>query len=501
MVDLTKLPQNMWIASQPAVVGGQKAGLGLPDGPNATWPAPKSSTTTPPGTIGLANQPTLGGGNSGGSGGGTGTGTGGGGGMTAQPTSLSQMPSWMPRGTYDLYQVDIPNNLTNIQQSWYRNPAWGGGAIYNPYWGWQNNNTIKSLYRQYGTQGNISDEEMMGWNLTKNMGQDWRQYADTLGYTPTWSELRSSGQLPSGGGGAGGGSGASFGSLADMMRFLVPLPEYSNNGMDGGAWALDGEPAQYGKILDPYSGDIAFQNQPKEWNQASSTLRGFAQTGNPVDIPEQWARATANANQMWNLGGMPTDTSEWYERAKAVAQRDTDDEIKEAIEQAGLTGTRWSTSMGRTSADIAGKNMATLGAEFARQTMEAQEAARQRQLAANEQLYGAGTGYAGLDTDARNRAMSAASGLTGLGQYMTRYPMDISNQMFQQGTVLQNQDQAAYAAQLQEFLRGANEYNPWLSYMMQLGTGQGIPQMYTPGVGSQLLSGLTSALPLAAAFI
>jgi hypothetical protein len=235
---------------------------------------------------------------------------------------------------------------------------------------------------------------------------------------------------------------------------------------------------------------------PPEWTQASSTLRGFSKTGNPVDIPDQWGNVTNNANRMWNTGGMATDTSDAYMKAKQVAERDTQDSIKQAIEQAGLTGNRWSSSMGRTASDIAGKNMAQLGSDFAGQAMSAQEAARQRQMSANEQLYGAGAGYAGLDTDSRNRALQAASGLTGLGQNMTQYPMQLSDQMFNQGTTMQNQNQAAYQAQLQEFLRGANENNPWLSMMMQLGTGQGIQQQYNPSAGSQWLSGLTSLLPM-----
>jgi hypothetical protein len=303
---------------------------------------------------------------------------------------------------YNLFQGDDKYNY--ITQDWWRDPSAGGGAIWNDYWGWQDQNTIKDLY---GGQG-ASDQDFQNWTgLTKNMGQDWRQYADQLGFTPTWAELGASGVT-------GDGTRATGDVSFTNIYGADPIPEYTNDGMSGiGDETTKATTANLGDMVSDVYGST---QMPEDWNTASNVLSSFANTGNAVDIPEQWAQTTANANEMWNTGGMATDTSDAYLKAKAVADRNREDDIKQAMEQSGLRGNRWSSSALRTAADIGGKYSNELASTYAQQTLAAQEAARQRMLEANNQLYGAGTGYAGLDTDARNRALQATSQLTGLGK-------------------------------------------------------------------------------------
>lgn len=394
--------------------------------------------------------------------------TSGAGGNLASPTSGDGGTTDWTAGSYNPFAGD--SQYGYITQPWYRNSDWGGGAIWNPTYGWQEVNQIKNLY---GGQS-ATDEQMAAWGLTPNLTGSWEDYAQQLGYTPTWAEL----------GGAGGGTGATgTGSIF--------------TGTDGYGYDPGQQPTGDAYISDQgdFSGVGGFGYQPPEWDLASNVLSTFADTGNPVNTPGQWDAATMGAYDMLANQGMATDTSNWYQQAKQVSDYDTQEAIKQAMEQAGLSGNRWSSGSQRTAADIGGKYASQLGAQYAQQTMSAQEAARARQQEAANQLYGFGTGYAGLDTDARNRSLQATGQLGDIGQRKTDYARGLANDAFQQGTALQGQDQAALGKLYQEFLRGTAENNPWLSYAMQMATGQGTQQQYTPGTGSGLLSGLSSILP------
>ncbi|MFA5380216.1 MAG: hypothetical protein WC455_30925 [Dehalococcoidia bacterium] len=352
-----------------------------------------------------------------------------------------------------------------ITQPWYRNSDWIGGAIWNPTYGWQEVNQIKGLY---GGQS-ATDEQMAQWGLTPNLTGSWEDYIDTLGYTNE--------DLDGGGHGGGGATGTgTIGGYGDTTIY---------NEMDPTGQAGITETGDF-------SGVNEFSQQPAQWQTASDVLNSFAQTGNPVDIPNQWGAASQGAFDMLRNQGQATDTSEAYRTAKQVSDYDTQEAIKQAMEQSGLTGNRWSSGSQRTAADIGGKYASQLGAQYAQQSMSAQEAARARQQEATNQLYNYGTGYAGLDTDARNRALTATGQLGSLGQAMTQYPMELAKLAFNQGTTLQGQDQASYDKLFQEFMRGTAENNPWLSAAMQLGTGQGMQQQYQQGFGSQLMSMLGS---------
>ena len=444
MIDLSKLSQNMWDTSQKKNTNPygdvSSGGLASPSGYGGTSTPWETNAQQSGGAMNPWATTTSGG---------------------QSNTTTSDGTDWTA-GSYNPFTQ--PNSgYEYITQPWYRNSDWIGGAIWNPTYGWQEVNQIKGLY---GGQS-ATDEQMAQWGITPNLTGSWEDYIDQLGYTN--EEI--------GGGGPPGGTGS--GEIFEDIFDEKPI--------DRGTAYLSEE--------GDFSGVDQFGQQPKEWQTASDVLRSFAQTGNPVDIPNQWGAASQGAYDMLRNQGQATDTSEAYRTAKRVSDYDTQEAIKSAMEQAGLSGNRWSSGAQRTAADIGGKYASQLGAQYAQQAMSAQEAARGRQMGAADQLYGYGTGYAGLDTDARNRALTATGQLGGLGQAMTQYPMDLAKMAFGQGTTLGAQDQASYDRLFQEFLRGTAENNPWLNYAMQLGTGQGMQQQFTPGAGSQWMSGLSSLLP------
>ena len=199
------------------------------------------------------------------------------------------------------------------------------------------------------------------------------------------------------------------------------------------------------------------------------------------------------ASQMTQTG-MPTSYEPMYQRAKGIAERDTTKAIKQAAEQAGLQGLRWSTPLGQTAQRIAGENMANLGLGFAGQEMGALEAARGRQMGGMGALQGFGQGTSGLTEAAKNRGMQAAGGLTGLGQQYLDAPQDWAAQMYQMGGGMQGQAQSALDRYRQDFMRTSPENNPWVNQGMSYwGTPSQMGyQQYNPSPFSQILGGAGS---------
>jgi hypothetical protein len=487
MIDLSKLSQNMWETSTPAKkknpwdapttsgVGVNTAGFGpqtqqaAPQqtpvggggfsldtsrfGPQITSTAPKTggwetpqfpTATTPKSPMG--------------------------GGWNGDPNQSGTMgtgasaPGWLGGGAYAKWGTQDPDYDPNdpaVAQDWWRSPSLNpqGGLVYNDKYGWQDRGQVKDMYKQ----GTAFDQ----FGFTPQLDQDWQKY---YAYDePTIQEL------------------PPWGSPNPMPGEPPPSspPDPREQWQDGGEIGTEGG---------TWNEDGTWGMQPSEWNTASNVLQGYAQGQGGVNAPTEWNQASNNATNMARTGNA-TSASDAYMKAKQVAQTDTTDAIKQAAEQAGLGGTRWSSSMGRNAQDIAGRRMAELGSNFAQQEMGAQEAARGRQMEANNQLFGVGSGFAGLDTDTRNRALTATGQLQGLGQNMTRYPMELANQAAGMGGQLQGINQGALNNTYQDFLRGATENNPWLAKALGMATGQGQQQQYTPGAGSQILGGLGSLLP------
>ncbi len=228
---------------------------------------------------------------------------------------------------------------------------------------------------------------------------------------------------------------------------------------------------------------------PDQWGQASDIYSGFG-SGDRTPDPSQWGQATDWLTGMFNQGGMPTDTTEAYKAAQAAGKYDTEDAIKQAAEQAGMGGTRYSSMLGRSAQDIAGRNAANLASGYAQNTMAAQEAAMGRQMSGIPMLQSLGTSTAGLSESARDRALQGATGLANMGSLYSGYDTNLMNQASGLGSSLYGQNNQAAQNLYNNWNRTTAENNPWLSAAMQLATGQGMPQQYTQGLGSQLLSGL-----------
>ncbi|MBW2037169.1 MAG: hypothetical protein JRI41_06790 [Deltaproteobacteria bacterium] len=249
-----------------------------------------------------------------------------------------------------------------------------------------------------------------------------------------------------------------------------------------------------------------------------------AKTGYRVDVPQYWNLAGDIAKNFARSGGA-VSASPWYQQAKQVAQADIEKAIEQAAEQAGLSGLRWSTPLGRTAQQVAGDIMGKVGLEWTGREMQALENARQRQLAGSQLLQSLGAGVAGLRTDAANRALAynqllqqygtglaglekagrgealqAAAQLLPLAQMYDTMPQTWAANMYQMGTGMQGLRQGALDRFYRDFLRMTPEASPWLAGGLNfLGLpSQMVPQQYQPSFLSQLFGGLLGGAGLAA---
>lgn len=182
-----------------------------------------------------------------------------------------------------------------------------------------------------------------------------------------------------------------------------------------------------------------FTNYPSQWGTASNTY---------TDI--------ANAN--------PNSWGDWYDKAKQTTQYDITDAIRQAVETAGMGGMRYSSSLGRTGQDIAARAMSGLGAQYAQNEMNGYQQNQQNRLAASQ-------------------------GLGTLGQQYAYLPMDVSNNLMNQGVQMQN----AYNQQISPYYNMWNsqqDYNsPWLQNNMQLAQYSN-PATYDPSFITQFLDSI-----------
>jgi len=349
-----------------------------------------------------------------------------------------------------------------INQNWWSSPDWSGinegdSAVYNALYGFQPYSQVAAQYR--GAGGPVSNEAFTNWGWTPNTS------FNPLGAPP---------EPPPDGD-------------EDILPPYDPGPLITPPG---------GNPTYtYPTDYSFLGGQTGATEYPSQWNQASDILSQFAQGQNATPDPAAWTQTLSDLSQLIGAKGMPTSYAPAYQQAKAVAQTDIEDAIKQAAEQAGLGGMRWSTPLGRTAQDIAGRTMAKVGTDWTTQELGAQEAGMGRAMQALQQMGGLGTSQAQLWEAPKERAMQAASGLTNLGSLYGQYPLDVANQAWGMGQALQAQDASGLSKAYQDFLRMSPESNPYLSGAMQLGTGQGMAQQYQQGGGTQFLSSLMSILP------
>ena len=383
---------------------------------------------------------------------------------------MNQVPGY-GQGTYQWTDWSQGAQQNLGQDQWYRNPSWGGHVVWNPNAGWQDYGTVEHGYESGQT------------NWTPQMGGDWQQYFPDR---PVVQDQPGYGQSP-----LPSNWGDMISQWQQWFQGNRQQPDYqygqqnsnmkeqtSQGWMYGGQGS--GQPSgsptnpeivraqgenmgQGGNMSGGYQGAGGFQ-YPSQWQTASDVMSNFA-LGAPTQIPWQWQQGSDIASQMAQTG-MPTSYELAYQKAKGIAETDTLDAIKAAAEQVGLSGMRWSTPMGRTAQDIAGRNMAQLGLGFTQQELGAQEAARNRQLSGISALQGFGQGTAGLTESAKDRGLSAAGGLTGLGQQYLNAPQDWAAQTYQMGAGMQDQAQSALDRYREEYMRMSPENNPWITGAM-----------------------------------
>jgi hypothetical protein len=345
---------------------------------------------------------------------------------TTQTSNDPYSTDWLKQ--YQAVYAKPWGGQSGTEQAWYRTPGWAGGVVWNPYYGWQSKSAVKDLY----SQGPLSSEQFQGLGLTRNPGEDWKQYYQQLtGMTPE-EGLAKQAARPEYNQGTGTGTTATGTGGTDMGNY------------DWNSWATQNQ----GTV--PSYGQGAFD---------------FSQ----IPMPQQWGQAGDFYSNMLQTG-QPTSASDWYTQAKEQAGYDVQDAIKQAAEQAGMGGMRYSTPLGRTAQDISARSAANLGTQFAQQQMTAEEAARARQ-------------------------MSAAGGLQGMGQYQTGYAQDLANQAAGLGSQIYGQDQNTINQIISQFMRMSPENNPYLQNALGMSSVSGQPSTYQQSGLSQWMSGIGSLLP------
>jgi len=357
---------------------------------------------------------------------------------------IEQMEGWPTYINPSLFQ-DV---------SFYRNPKWlvglpeypqGAGVLWNPYTGFTLRDELFNKLREWSRKGMEVTPELLMETFPKRIGANPYKY---------WSQYSGRGQ----------NTNTNYPTSIPPWQIQPFLPATTDTTL-------------------PTGGDQSFQfNYPWQWDMASDI---YSQLAGGVTIPTPW-QWTYGSNILRGIAktGLPVSQEEWYKKAMQVSDIAIADQIANAAERAGLTGLRWSTPMGRTAQDIAGRITAETGLEREARELAALEAARQRQLAALGQLYTYGQGQAGLSQAALQAQLQALSGLTGLGGMYAQLPLSVSDALMRQ-------------ALMQQQLEMNQMYPPWMQGMLGLlGSQPGYaPQMYQPSFMTQLLGIVPSILP------
>lgn len=177
---------------------------------------------------------------------------------------------------------------------------------------------------------------------------------------------------------------------------------------------------------------------PAEWDWAKKLYMGYANGAGNVKLPEQWTTGANTLTQMTETG-MPTDISAWYQEQLPVWQQQNADESMRLAELAGVGGTRWGTPLQRNILDYATRSANELNAQAMGKQLEAEEAARQRQIEAANQLLA----YTKYKSDlARSNASARFAGIgeaLNLANQQYYAPLTIANAIGSMGNNLYSQ--------------------------------------------------------------
>jgi hypothetical protein len=283
--------------------------------------------------------------------------------------------------------------------------------------------------------------------------------------------------------------------------YTQPPSGYLGAGTGGNATGLQQDPwASVQSYYPQYGQQQSFNNYPSQWGTASNTLTGFTNGQYNTNVPSQWGTASDYAtNYLQN--GQTASAAPAYQAAKAAAQFDIEDAIKQAAETAGMGGIRYSSPMAANAQRIAASTMAGLGANYAQNELQSAQQLEQNKLGILNNLYGLGQGEAGLTQQNALNALTASGMLGGLGQQYANLPMQAAQTASGIGNSLYGQYSGIPAAQQQNWAQQQSYNNPWLQYAGNYTQNSNmIPQQYSPGFGSQLL-GLLGGLAGPAAYL
>jgi len=211
----------------------------------------------------------------------------------------------------------------------------------------------------------------------------------------------------------------------------------------------------------------------------SELIQQYANNGSgltSVQTPPEWDVASGTYGRYST--GQPVVNQDWYSANLAQAQQNIENASKQQMEQAGLTGTRWSTPAQRQIADVSGQYMTGLQSDYSNM-------------------------YQGALENAANRAMQSASGLSSLGQQYFQAPMDWAQQAYGMGTAQQGTAQSALDRMYNYFQGQTPEGSPWTQQASNYASllSNMVPQQYQQSGMSQFMGGLGSLLPLLGLFI
>ena len=177
------------------------------------------------------------------------------------------------------------------------------------------------------------------------------------------------------------------------------------------------------------------------------------------NYPSQWEQASQLYSNLGNLMGP------MWQSMKSKAQYDISDAVKQAVEQAGVGGLRYSTPLGQQVAEIGAKGMAGIMPAYWQAGLGAQQA--------------------------------AAGGLSNLGSLYSQLPMNVAQTMMGMAGQQQGMNRAAFQPYLQQFEWGRPE--TYLPYALQMGQQQTYqqPQMYQPNWLTNMLNAGTAGFGLA----
>jgi hypothetical protein len=391
-----------------------------------------------------------------------------------------QYQGWNPGQQYQItpHQWAQWGGGDNWQPGWYRKPSDPAHVVYNEQYGYQDWPTAYgggTLTPNWDISGFASDpdrdkanipgypqyeqkQQQDAWGNWQNLWNNfWGQNAQqpqTQGQTglppgvEMYSTAQGDGKVDVSGAGGGGSPGGSRTGGLGMYGWRPPID-------------------MAGQVLGGYAQGIPY-NAPWQWGQASDVASQFAQSGNPVDYQR------------------------WWDAQQPVLQRTIEDQSKQAAEQAGLAGSRWSTPLQRNIADISGRETANTFGNFMGMSLAGEEAAKGRQQQAINQLQGLGTGYAGLENRMRQEALQAAGMLPGVAQTGYGIQSDIAKNLMQGGMGAQGMNQQA----LGNLLNIWGQQNPTLAMLLQSGIGGlGTPtnwaqQQYAPSGWSQFMDNI-----------